>query len=400
LGTVFWFGSHGQTSQRQVLASAGGTFVGQCGSQTVTFGEAITGTMIGTCNILTIGFQQPDNHCLNDNEPPVITNCPLDIIDTVFEGGCHAFTIWDIPEHEDNCTQSQLTWTHYPGDFLFPVGTTGVNYTATDEAGNSSVCNFNVTVEPQLELALVVTPGNGSIDLTVIGGIPQFTILWSNGETTEDISGLQAGTYSVTVTDDCGYVATASATVSGTLNCQQPAGVSISNIDENNATVNWNSNSSIVMTQIQYRVCCSGPPINTVVAGAGVTSKQISGLIPATLYQLRMRHSCVSDNVSPWKFKSFVTPGTRNAGSLPNDHLILYPNPVEDELSVQCFDVESRLIEIVIYDMLGRAVARKNKSAASGKNIFTMDVSGFNSGIYTLEVKSQSNSMIKRFVKH
>jgi gliding motility-associated-like protein len=42
---------------------------------------------------------------------------------------------------------------------------------------------------------------NGNIELNIAGGVPSFTIAWSNGETTERISGLAPGTYSVTVTD-------------------------------------------------------------------------------------------------------------------------------------------------------------------------------------------------------
>ena len=41
---------------------------------------------------------------------------------------------------------------------------------------------------------------DGQIDLTVNGSGP-FNIQWSNGATTEDISGLTAGTYTVTVVD-------------------------------------------------------------------------------------------------------------------------------------------------------------------------------------------------------
>jgi len=45
-------------------------------------------------------------------------------------------------------------------------------------------------------------PSNGTIDLEILnGGTPSFTYLWSNGATTQDISGLSAGTYTVVVKD-------------------------------------------------------------------------------------------------------------------------------------------------------------------------------------------------------
>lgn len=47
----------------------------------------------------------------------------------------------------------------------------------------------------------------GSLFMTTTGGTPPYQYLWSNGDTTEDITGLVSGSYSVTVTDAAGATA-------------------------------------------------------------------------------------------------------------------------------------------------------------------------------------------------
>ncbi len=47
---------------------------------------------------------------------------------------------------------------------------------------------------------------DGSISLAVSGGTPDYTYLWSNDSTTKDLSGLDEGSYTVTITDFAGCV--------------------------------------------------------------------------------------------------------------------------------------------------------------------------------------------------
>ncbi|MEL7530708.1 MAG: T9SS type A sorting domain-containing protein [Bacteroidota bacterium] len=51
---------------------------------------------------------------------------------------------------------------------------------------------------------------DGAVDLTVVAGVPGYDFSWSNADTTEDLTGLMAGTYTVTITDGdgCPYLDT------------------------------------------------------------------------------------------------------------------------------------------------------------------------------------------------
>ncbi|HRD53526.1 MAG TPA: hypothetical protein PKY96_12840 [Flavobacteriales bacterium] len=70
-----------------------------------------------------------------------------------------------------------------------------------------------ITVQIFETAPAVCTYATGGLSVGVFGGTPPYSIQWSTGATTTEITDLVAGTYSVTVTDDLGEEASANYTL-------------------------------------------------------------------------------------------------------------------------------------------------------------------------------------------
>ena len=95
------------------------------------------------------------------------------------------------------------------------------SYTVTVNSFNGSVATATYVLTQPAQItksANLTNPNfyggnNGSITLTVNGGVSPYSFLWSNGSITKNIYGLTAGVYIVTITDSNGCTATASYTL-------------------------------------------------------------------------------------------------------------------------------------------------------------------------------------------
>ncbi|OFX23751.1 MAG: hypothetical protein A2033_12910 [Bacteroidetes bacterium GWA2_31_9] len=102
------------------------------------------------------------------------------------------------------------------------VGLCSGNYTVT--VTDASGCNLieSVTISEFSAPVILYTVTNincfgestATIDIEVIDGTPPYTYLWSNGQVTQDLSGLPSGNYTITVTDNNSLTAVSSVFVS------------------------------------------------------------------------------------------------------------------------------------------------------------------------------------------
>ena len=97
---------------------------------------------------------------------------------------------------------------------------------------------------------------NGSIDASILGGIQPYTFTWSSGDTTEDISNLSAGQYTLIVTDSN------NCSISDTLIITQPS----NNLLVSATTSNYNN----------YQISCNG--------GTDSITSTVSGGTPGYSY--------------------------------------------------------------------------------------------------------------------
>lgn len=105
--------------------------------------------------------------------------------------------VWDDPMSQTTATATGLC----AGNYMVTV---------TDGGGGTSIAMVDITEPPAISINTVAVDdeshlGNdGQIAVTVAGGSPGYSYVWSNGETTQNIDELQGGAYTLTVTDNNG----------------------------------------------------------------------------------------------------------------------------------------------------------------------------------------------------
>jgi len=164
------------------------------------------------------------NGCTITNGPNTINNVAAQTVSLastvnvscngLSNGSADIIVVGGTPQYVFNWNNGQTT------EDISGLAAGNYDVTITDSLGCVSVITNIQISEPQIlsssntQVDVLCNGGNNaSIDLTVQGGTVNYSFVWSNGSTTEDLSAIVVGNYDVTITDANGCISTSSATI-------------------------------------------------------------------------------------------------------------------------------------------------------------------------------------------
>lgn len=231
-------------------------------------GQDLTGRPAGTytLTVSSAGCSRSQTFTIAQPAPINITAVPTNVschnaqngsIDVSVSGGTAPYTyvwadvnssnliLWLIYYYGQWCNNGN--YNGWPGSNIHAQDRTGLDngcyyVKVTDANGCSAIANFTISQPAPICVSYnksnaSCANNNGSINQNISGGTAPYTYQWSNGATTQDVSGLSAGSYSVVITDANGCTENRSYTIS-----QATANISVS-VNKTNAICNSSTGS-------------------------------------------------------------------------------------------------------------------------------------------------------------
>lgn len=237
---------------------------------------------------------------------------------------------------------------------------------------NGCTRSSSVTITEPTALASTATATNascnGSTDGTATvsstGGTAPYTYLWSNAATTTSNTGLAAGTYTVTVTDNNGCTITSASTIT------EPTAINVT-VSNANFMLTANQNGATY----QWLDCNNN---NSPIAGATMQSYSV---LANGSYAVEINvNGCVDTSTCTIILNVGVNELIENEQSLK-----LFPNPNNGSFTLELVDMEIGR-EIQIYNVSGKLV----KSIVINSEKQVIDATELENGVYFIRLQNEA----------
>jgi len=192
--------------------------------------------------------------------------------------------------------------------------------------------------------------------------------------------------------------------------CEIPPSITIDSILSNSTYFSWPSIANAAWFEFRYKESSSPTWISAgTLTGTG-TQKVLSGLNSSTTYDFQARSFCSNNIPSAWSTTIQFNTGSmaiaqnhdvefesndilEKYNNINREHPIkVYPNPTSDFVTVTYRVAnENAVISIRLIDMTGRIVQSIETSGTEGENIYKLDLTSVQSGIYSLEYYVDNN---------
>ncbi len=221
---------------------------------------------------------------------------------------------------------------------------------------------------------------DGSIAIVgMLGGVPPYTFMWNNGIATPSSDGLQAGVYTISITDGNA--------------CSMVQAIEISQPDELIATANVQEDTGNG-GRIDLAVTGGTSPY-TYAWSNGATTQNIAGLSTGS-------YSVEVTDANGCKYNDsfeIISTSTQTIAALSSWEI--YPSPAQDFIMVDAVFDAAVPVTMRILSLDGRyleTVMQDFDFAASQQNN-RIDISHLDQGIYLFLLESEQGRAVKRFIK-
>jgi trimeric autotransporter adhesin len=266
-----------------------------------------------------------------------------------------------------------------------PAGT--YTLTVTDDNNCVSTQQLSVTqpaasisFNPVTTNILCFGAGNGTVALNATGGSGILTYNWSNGSTDPSLSLLQAGTYSCTVTDANGCVATSSSFV-----VTEPSALNVSSTVTDASTFG-SSDGSVNIT------VSGGTASYTYNWSNGANTEDLNN-VAAGEYTVTITDA---NNCSFIQTETVDQPSSIYiSGSLGD--LALYPNPGENILYIESNLLTGIAVNVQMFSVDGKIV--KSETIIRSFGLIELNTVELPSGVYFITLKTEKGNSSLKWIK-